>query len=300
MITPSFDDFDAPASSTAPVNQAPVKHRSSKDIAPGIYFGMSNEQYHSANGISCSGLKQVIECEADYIWSKQCPQDPESLRTFDIGTAFHCIIGEPDEFDSRYIIAPEFNRRTNQGKADEAAFLAEVAHENKIVLSHEDSRQLQMMRESCYAHPVIRMLLEMPGTAEASIFWNDAETGELMKIRPDKYIQINDHHIVLDYKSIGQFDQMENQVERMGYHMQYAMYCDGYRQQFGTVPDFYFAFCSTTLNCGRYPATCRQLPHDWKADGHQLYRDALHKYHAAKRDNDWLKIPELTRPRWAR
>lgn len=296
MITPSFDDFDLPA--PAPIKPAlPVQV---KDIAPGIYFGMSNEQYHSANGISCSGLKHVIACEADYMWSKQCPQDPEALRTFDIGTAFHCIIGEPDEFDSRYIIAPEFNRRTNQGKADEAAFLAEVAHENKIVLSHEDNKQLQMMRESCYAHPAIRWLLEAQGVAEASIFWRDTETGELMKIRPDKYIQINDHHIVLDYKSIGQFDQMENQVERMGYHVQDAMYSDGYRQQFGAVPDFYFAFCSTTLSCGRYQATCRQLPHDWKAAGHQLYRDALHKYHAAKRDNDWLKIPELTRPRWAR
>lgn len=298
MITPSFDDFVLPASAPAPAKPAlPVQ---TKDIAPGIYFGMSNEQYHGAEGISCTGLKHVSENEADYIWSKQCPQDPKALRAFDIGTAFHCIIGEPDEFAGRYIIAPEFNRRTNQGKADESAFLAEVAHENKIVLSHEDNRQLQMMRESCYAHPVIRMLLEAPGVAEASIFWRGTETGELMKIRPDKYIQLNDHHIVLDYKSIGQFDQMENQVERMGYHMQDAMYSDGYRQHFDAEPDFYFIFCSTTLNCGRYPATARQLSYDWKQAGRQLYRDALHKYHAAKRDNEWLKIPELTRPRWAK
>ena len=296
MITPSFDDFDMPV--PAPAKPAPPV--ATKDIAPGIYYDMSNEQYHSANGISCSGLKHVIECEADFMWSKQCPQDPEALRTLDIGTAFHCILLEHDQYDKRYIVAPEFNRRSNQGKADEAAFLAEVAHENKIVLSHDDNKQLQMMRESCFAHPVIKWLIEAPGVAEASIFWRDTETGELMKIRPDKFIQVHDHHIILDAKSIGQFDQLENQVERMGYNMQDAMYSDGYRQQFGAFPDFYFAFCSTTLNCGRYPATCRQLSSEWKAAGHQLYRDALHKYHAAKLDNDWLKIPELTRPRWAK
>lgn len=294
MTTPSFDDFDdIPAS-------APAMPAKPFTAAPGIFFDLSNEDYHKSDGISCSGLKQVIEGEADFIWSKQCPQDPEALRQFDLGTAFHCIIGEYDQFDNRYIIAPEFNRRSNQGKADEAKFLAEVEHENKIVLTFEDNKQLRMMRESCYAHPVIRKLLEMDGVAEASIYWTDPETGELIKIRPDRYIQYRDHHIILDLKSIGQFDRMAYQVEDLKYHMQDPMYCDGYQKHFGAVPDFYFIFCSTTLNCGRYPATCRQLPADWRQSGYQLYRDALNKYHQAKASNDWLTIPELTRPRWAK
>lgn len=295
MTSPNIEEFDmTPAIAEA---YLPVKSFTAK---AGIYRDLSNDTYHKSEGISCSGLKHVLDGEADFIWSKSCPQDPEALRQFDLGTAFHCIIGEYDQFDSRYIIAPEFNRRTTQGKADEAAFLAEVAHENKIVLSFEDNKQLRMMRESVYAHPVCRQLLEMDGATEVSIYWNDPETGELMKIRPDRYIQYRDHHIILDFKSIGQFDRMAEQVEGLQYHMQDAMYSDGYQKHFGAAPDFYFLFCSTTLNCGRYPATCRQLPVEWKQSGYQLYRDALNKYHQAKTNNDWLTIPELTRPRWAR
>ena len=295
MNTPNFDDFeDAPVIAKAPVTVKPFK------AEPGIFYDLSNEQYHKSDGISCSGLKQILDGEADYVWSKTCPQDPEALRQFDLGTAFHCIIGEYDQFDDRYIIAPEFNRRSNQGKADEAEFLAEVAHENKIVLSFEDNKQLRMMRESVYAHPVCRVLLEMEGHAEASIYWTDPDTKQLLKIRPDKFVRHNGQNIIIDFKSIGQFDRMEDQVENLQYHMQDAMYSDGYEKHFGVAPDFYFIFCSTTLNCGRYPATCKQLPSDWKQSGHQLYRDALNKYHQARINNDWLTIPELTRPRWAK
>lgn len=295
MTTPNFDDFeDAPVITKAPMPVKPFK------AEPGIFYDLSNEQYHKAKGVSKSGLDKVAECEADYIWSLNAKRDPDALRALDIGTAFHCIIGEYDQFDKRYIIAPEFNRRTTQGKADEAAFLDEVANENKIVLTFEDNKQLQAMRESCFAHPGIRQLLEMDGHAEASIFWQDEETGEMCKIRPDKFIQMNDHHIIIDYKSIGMFEQMARSVEERRYHVQDAMYSDGYQKHFGVSPDFYFIFCSTSLNCGRYPATCRQLPADWKQSGYQLYRDALNKYHQAKTNNDWLTIPELTRPRWAR
>lgn len=295
MTTPSFDDFDdAPVITKAPMPVKPFK------AEPGIFYDLSNEQYHKSDGISCSGLKQILDGEADYVWSKTCPQDPEALRQFDLGTAFHCIIGEYDQFDDRYIIAPEFNRRSNQGKADEAAFMAEVAHENKIVLTFEDNKQLRMMRESVYAHPVCRVLLEMEGHAEASIYWTDPDTKQLMKIRPDKFVRHNGQNIIIDFKSIGQFDRMADQVEHLQYHMQDAMYSDGYEKHFKVKPDFYFIFCSTTLNCGRYPATCKQLPSEWKQSGHQLYRDALNKYHQAKINNDWLTIPELTRPRWAR
>ena len=89
-------------------------------IAPGIYHDLSNEQYHSGPGVSKSQLDDIAESPATYIWRKNAPVDTEKLQALDMGTALHCLLLEPDEFDSRFIKAPDFNRRTKDGKAEEA------------------------------------------------------------------------------------------------------------------------------------------------------------------------------------
>lgn len=84
----------------------------------GRVFGLSNEEYHAGPGVSKSQLDQIAESPATYIWAKNAPLDQEKLKAFDMGSAIHCLLLEPDEFESRFIIAPPFNRRTNAGKAE--------------------------------------------------------------------------------------------------------------------------------------------------------------------------------------
>lgn len=267
----------------------------------GLYLDMPNEWYRAQEGVSKSDLVYLDESECDFLWNKNAPRDPEALKTFEIGTAFHCIIFEYDQFDKRYIIAPPFNRRTTQGKADEAAFLEEMSSENKIIISQEDNRKIRAMRESCYAHPKARLFLEADGICEASIFHRDTETGEMIKVRPDKIIQFQDRHIIIDAKSIGQFDQMAASVEKLAYHVQDAMYSDVYQKHFGFAPEFHFLFCSTTMEIGRYPVTVRELSDDWRLAGYNKYRELLLKYHEAKTNDDWLdRVSLLQRPRWAK
>lgn len=267
----------------------------------GLYLDMPNEWYRAQEGVSKSDLVYLQDSECDFLWNKEAPRDPEALKTFEIGTAFHCIIFEYDQFDSRYIVAPEFNRRTNQGKADEAAFLEEMSSEGKIIISHEDNRKIRAMRESCYAHPKARLFLEADGICEASIFHRDTETGEMIKVRPDKIIQFQDRHIIIDAKSISQFRRMEEDAETLDYHVQDAMYSDVYQKHFGHAPEFHFLFCSTTMEIGRYPVTVRELSEDWRLAGYNKYRELLLKYHEAKTNDDWLdRVSLLQRPRWAR
>ncbi|RNM50787.1 exodeoxyribonuclease VIII, partial [Salmonella enterica] len=69
------------------------------------------------------------------------PEDEEKKSALDMGTALHCLLLEPKEFDKRFIVAPEFNRRTNQGKADEAAFMKDVAGMGMTVMDSEQGRK---------------------------------------------------------------------------------------------------------------------------------------------------------------
>ncbi|MDR8340318.1 exodeoxyribonuclease VIII, partial [Acinetobacter baumannii] len=114
--------------------------------------------------------------------------------------ALHCLLLEPEEFDKRFIVAPPFNRRTNQGKADEAAFMKDCEGSGKTVIEAEQDRQLKLMRDSAMAHPAARWLLEAEGFCEASHYWTDPETGELCRIRPDK--RLKNHPVRLDVKKV--------------------------------------------------------------------------------------------------
>lgn len=264
---------------------------------PGHYHGIPDDEYHRAPGISKSGLDLVAHNPATYIWQQNAPVDPEKTGAFDLGKALHCRLLEPNEFQDRFIIAPYFNRRTNDGKAEEAAFLAEREESGKIVMDAEDGRKLDIMFESAMAHPVVRWLFEQAGTNESTIVWIDPETGETCRCRPDR--MLTQRPILVDVKKVDGLDRFERHVEEFRYHVQDAMYSEGYFHQFGTWPQFLFLIVSSTVSGARYPVDVVELPEDWKQAGRELFRRDLNTYHACQTSNDWMQIRQLKRPRWA-
>lgn len=92
-------------------------------MKPRIYHDISNEDYHAGDGVSKSQLDMVAKNPALLQWINAAPVDTEKLKALDMGTALHCKLLEPEEFSKRFILAPEFNRRTTAGKEAEAAFL---------------------------------------------------------------------------------------------------------------------------------------------------------------------------------
>ncbi|EJV6271168.1 exodeoxyribonuclease VIII, partial [Escherichia coli] len=114
-----------------------------EDIEPGIYYGISNENYHVGPGVSKSQLDDIADTPALYLWRKNAPVDNTKTKTLDLGTAFHCRVLEPEEFSNRFIVAPEFNRRTNAGKEEEKAFLMECASTGKTVITAEEGLKIE-------------------------------------------------------------------------------------------------------------------------------------------------------------
>ncbi|RAW91981.1 MULTISPECIES: PD-(D/E)XK nuclease-like domain-containing protein [unclassified Photorhabdus] len=269
-------------------------------MKPGIYYDISNEDYHLGPGVSKSQLDVIAKEAALLLWDKDAPEDEEKKDALNMGTALHCLLLEPDEFNNRFIEAPKFNRRTNAGKEEEKEFINECEKTGKIVMDYEQHRKLKIMRDSVMAHPGARLLLEADGYCESSIYWNDAETEELCRIRPDKLIL--DKDIILDVKKVSDIDRFPTHIEEFRYHVQDAMYSEGYRQYTnGTIPTFCFLAVSESIDCGKYPVRLFVLDQYDREVGFNLFRRDLDVYHKCHSTGNWgLGFEKIQRPIWAR
>ncbi|OWG64809.1 exonuclease VIII [Escherichia coli] len=269
-----------------------------EDIEPGIYYGISNENYHAGPGVSKSQLDDIADTPALYLWRKNAPVDTTKTKTLDLGTAFHCRVLEPEEFSNRFIVAPEFNRRTNAGKEEEKAFLMECANTGKTVITAEEGRKIELMYQSVMALPLGQWLVESAGHAESSIYWEDPETGILCRCRPDKIIP--EFHWIMDVKTTADIQRFKMAYYDYRYHVQDAFYSDGYEAQFGVQPTFVFLVASTTVECGRYPVEIFMMGEEAKLAGQQEYHRNLRTLADCLNTDEWSAIKTLSLPRWAK
>ncbi|HFV3832552.1 TPA: exodeoxyribonuclease VIII [Escherichia coli] len=269
-----------------------------EDIEPGIYYGISNENYHAGPGVSKSQLDDIADTPALYLWRKNAPVDTTKTKTLDLGTAFHCRVLEPEEFSNRFIVAPEFNRRTTAGKEEEKAFLMECASTGKTVITAEEGRKIELMYQSVMALPLGQWLVESAGHAESSIYWEDPETGILCRCRPDKIIP--EFHWIMDVKTTADIQRFKTAYYDYRYHVQDAFYSDGYEAQFGVLPTFVFLVASTTVECGRYPVEIFMMGEEAKLAGQQEYHRNLRTLADCLNTDEWPAIKTLSLPRWAK
>jgi len=276
-------------------------------IKPGFYYGIENDEYRKSAPISKSDLDYFQTNPAQYIWSRNAPVDPEKLDAMDNGSALHCLMLEPDEYKKRFIVMDKFDARTTKGKADKAAWIAEHEGSGKIILEPEYARKLPIMRDSLLAHPLVRDVFESDYKTEVSGFFKDPETGLMVKFRPD--LMVSNASMLCDLKKLAQFDRMDYVFDDHGYHVQNALYADGYHAITGEYPLFIFIAVSDTVNCGRYEVDAIELKQNDEdprnritvAKGREIYKSSLRKYAALLEQNSaeaWKTTRTLTTRQW--
>lgn len=159
----------------------------------------TNDQYHRGPGISKSHLDKIAGASPKHYWHHYLnpdrePEEPTPAKV--LGTAIHSIILEPDTFKDAYAVNPGIDRRSNAGKAEYAAFLAEAG--TKTIITDDQQQACFAIRDAVHAHPLASGLLT-GGKAEQSFYAVDNETGQLIKCRTD-YLPDNGSMIV-DVKS---------------------------------------------------------------------------------------------------
>jgi hypothetical protein len=107
--------------------------------------------------LSFSSLKEFALSPKHYM--EYISKKKESTPDMILGSAFHCFILENEKFDDRFVVAPKFDRRTKEGKANSEAF--DEANKGKEVLTPEQWDVLVSCVKSFTDHkPAIKLFSE--------------------------------------------------------------------------------------------------------------------------------------------
>ncbi|MGJ5032255.1 PD-(D/E)XK nuclease-like domain-containing protein [Bradyrhizobium sp. HKCCYLS2038] len=260
-------------------------------MKPGVYLKLSEDAYHSGEGVSKSGLWTIeTRSPAHYKFGLR-----KETKPFDFGHACHLAILQPNEFEQMVVRGPE-DRRGNKWK--DVAEICKV--DKKLLLTSGDYDGVLTVRDTVHADPWVNSIITGgDGVNEASGYWIDQDTGELCRCRPDRYRR--DLKLILDVKTAASAhpDAFAKSVVNYGYHAQEAFYTDGW-QACGQQVDA-FAFLSFEKE-PPYAFAVYELPPSIVEEGRAVMRKALNTYADCRKANRWPSygegVQELSFKRW--
>lgn len=257
----------------------------------GVY-DLTIEQYHSGPGVSRSALMEFKKSPLHY-WDKFINPDkpvrekPEIINvkdSLDFGNAAHTFILENREFDRRYCVMPEIDRRTTEGKK----IYAEVCKNlnGRELISDSAFSALYNMRKSITRDPFADGLIT-DALYEHSLYWTDKDTGILCKVRPDIWHQ----NMVCDLKTAADADghSFSRSTFSYGYHIQAAMIHEALYNLFGTnMTKFMFIVVEKTRP---YAVGVHELDEYALMRGVEEFKDLLHRLKDCREKNLWPSYP---------
>lgn len=275
---------------------------------PGVYLGLSDADYHRdpvpGGSLSSTGARKLLppSCPALYRHWADNPQPPK--KAFDLGHAAHelvlgmgmgCEVVPGDRWDTK--------------AAKEK--VAEIRARGAVPLKQADMDRVEAMAAKLREHPLAGKLLQ-PGTGEpeASLFWQDPETGVWCRVRTDwlPHSVPGRRLVVADYKTTDSVapDDLARSVYRYGYHVQEAFYTRGIRA-LGLADDVAFVFV-WQMKEAPYLVSVTETDDTAKRIGEQLVDRALAKYRDCTESGHWPSFDEesgdidvitIASPRWA-
>jgi len=212
----------------------------------------SNEFYHSQTEyVGASVLKKFKESPAH--WKYQDVREPSEALLF--GSAYHCYILEPEEFDNEYYVFDDSEiiqdvlKEKPESKSPRATVLYKeliqpylAKNQDKEQLTEIQMSKIKAMKRVLFAHPYARSLFGK-GIAELSHYAEmTVQGGDKIKakVRPD-YLKA-DKKIIVDLKTCrdASIDGFQKDAAKFNYHIQAALYTDIINANYKDSFSFYF------------------------------------------------------------
>ncbi len=262
---------------------------------PGIYPGVAFDEYRQWPYVNNTLLHIIATRSAAHAKVEMDnPSPPTEAMRF--GASLHCRVLECDKFPSRYVIAPQVDRRTKVGKETYAVF--ESAIGGKEILADTDYANIQNIAAAIERHKIIRFVKQ--GEAEVCIVWDDKKTKVRCKARLD-YLH-KEREIIVDVKSTrnASADDFSRSIYTFGYHQQAAWYCDGLRTLLKGEPLFVIIACEKEPPFGVAGYECHE---EIIRAGRNDYQRSLKMYAACMKSGVWPGYHDgvqiINLPKWA-
>lgn len=240
--------------------------------------------YDEMPGVNKSTLWEMRKSPLHY-WHLMHDTPRRDTAAMKFGRAVHCALLTPDQFDDEYVVAPECDRRTKEGKA----IWAELIESGKEILTQEDAAMIEGMWKEFPVHLIEGAKTELPLT------WTDEQTGVLCKGRLDAITA----DYVIDYKTTTDASTrgFAREATRYGYDLQAAMYLEAARANGYSPKGFIFIAQEKTAP---YLVNILHAGEAFIDRGIFLMNDLLDKYKTCRDTDTWPGYGEneIILPEW--
>jgi len=214
--------------------------------------------------ISASDIKSFLASPKVYWNNKYGNKERKEERHFVMGSAFHELILEPDQFSHNYYIGKKYDMRTTQGKQMNENNLIEA--KGRAIIFDTEFELIQGMAQSCTENKTLIELLK-DSHRELSVYTIDSLTGLKIKVRPDSLSK--NKSTIVDIKTCLDSSKrsFRSDVYGYGYNISSAFYMDFIGRE-------NYVFCAvekkSPFQCSLY-----ELDDEIVEQGRTSYRKAL-------------------------
>ena len=257
---------------------------------------MIAQKYHSVKALSSTGISNLLTGTASKFKLKFIDGVQEQKACYTLGSAFHSLILEPDNFEDEFLV-------TNLDARTKAFKEMSADNPDKTILKQSDFEAVKLMRHSIMNNPTAAKLLNHDGEVEVSYFWKDRLTGIKCKARLDKLLpDYKGKIVVVDLKTTADASAagFEKSMANFGYHRQAAWYSHAVANNMSKSPALYIIIaCEKTPP---YDNACYIISRDAIKTGWDECREAIDIYKKCLAAESWPGYPdgltELQLPRW--
>jgi PDDEXK-like uncharacterized protein DUF3799 len=272
------------------LNNLKIIRPNEKVSRPGAY-SIKIEDYHgdicTGPSVSSSGLRTIFsKSPAHYFVTSPlniCRDIAAESAAFSFGrAAHHLLLGEAD-FDKYFSVRPVKWETWRTADAKDWRE-AQVALGKTVVIPSELASIKQIAGELSRS-PVVRAGL-LNGVIEASLIWQDQETGIWLKARPDAIPVASGDAADLKTTTSVDHNSLSRTIADFGYHMQGALICEAFRNVLGVeMTSFTLVFVEKSA-----PFSVRivTLKDDDLALGARQLRAAIRIFANCVQTRDWL------------
>ena len=269
-------------------------------MSANVMRDMPAVEYHGIKALSASRLKAFLRSPAHL---RHMDENPYTGPALAFGEAFHTAVLEPQRFAEQYIVAPDVDRRTKDGKAAWQMFID--ANPDKTILSYDDWISITCMAREVLLHPTASDLLAGRKDTELSMTWHMSAAGESIpcKARIDALNYADACIIDIKTTTDASPEGFARAVANFQYHIQAAWYLDACNMNDMDIPSVETMVFIAVEKAAPYGVGVYVLDEDSINEARRRIRNALPRYAVCAAQNRWPSyddgIQTLSLPRWA-